>query len=244
MCTASWSFQPGGYNLIFNRDEQRSRPRALNPEVGVRNGGLIVAPKDPKGGGTWILVNSRGLSVCILNHYYADANSVPPARSLSRGLIPYEFAACETASQAFAEAMRLDLKSYRPFHLLLIDGTGEAKVMTWDGIAPKDTILTKSCITTSSYRSEEIQSYRLERYSEIVGEGDAMHEFDRQMSFHCDASHQDLAYNPFMSREDAETQCLCIIRVDASIVSFEYRDRVSNKNAFRRPLTTELERAS
>ena len=61
MCTVSWAKRPNGYCLFFNRDESLERPVGLPPEVNSLGDSRFVCPRDPVGGGTWLLVNEQQL---------------------------------------------------------------------------------------------------------------------------------------------------------------------------------------
>src|ERR1041384_8245608 len=67
VCTVSWVHQPGGYHLLCNRDEKRTRGAAFAPQVLERGGVRYIAPIDSECGGTWLSANEFGLSVCLLN---------------------------------------------------------------------------------------------------------------------------------------------------------------------------------
>ena len=63
MCTVSWFHTELGYELFFNRDEQKSRPTALEPRRFKQNNIESLMPIDPLGGGSWIATNNRGSTV-------------------------------------------------------------------------------------------------------------------------------------------------------------------------------------
>lgn len=76
MCTVSWRRERDGYDLFFNRDELHTRAPESPPERGERDGIAFLAPRDGARGGTWLLANERGVTVCLLNDY---ANAGRPA---------------------------------------------------------------------------------------------------------------------------------------------------------------------
>jgi hypothetical protein len=47
VCTVSWVQQPGGYHLLANRDEKRTRGRAFAPAIREYGGVRYVAPSIP-----------------------------------------------------------------------------------------------------------------------------------------------------------------------------------------------------
>jgi hypothetical protein len=89
MCTVSWVHQPDGYHLLCNRDEKRTRGKALAPRVAERGGVRYIAPVDSDGDGTWLSANEFGLSVCLLT---GGAGSEQSGTRPSRGLLLRELA--------------------------------------------------------------------------------------------------------------------------------------------------------
>jgi len=69
MCTLTWRRgSKETVEVFFNRDEKKTRSRAEPPgERFDANGVRYLSPLDPESGGTWMLVNERGLVVCLLN---------------------------------------------------------------------------------------------------------------------------------------------------------------------------------
>lgn len=84
MCSVTWSLSDTGYQVFFNRDEQRSRALALPPAIYDRQGVAVMMPLDPQGQGSWISLNQFGLSLCLLNNYQGR---VPDGTLISRGLL-------------------------------------------------------------------------------------------------------------------------------------------------------------
>ncbi|MDQ7087908.1 MAG: NRDE family protein [Acidobacteriota bacterium] len=88
MCTLSWLFFGGGYELHFNRDESRARREAAPPRVVSGGDCSFVAPVDGEAGGTWIAVNAAGIGLALLNRYDREGRS----GERSRGLLVAELA--------------------------------------------------------------------------------------------------------------------------------------------------------
>ena len=88
MCTVSWLYHPGGYQLFCNRDEKHHRLPALPPLSCVHRGMQYVAPVDGDAGGTWLAVNEAGLTLCLLNGNTPappEQNEPPPVTSKAVG---------------------------------------------------------------------------------------------------------------------------------------------------------------
>ena len=62
MCTLTWGRdEAGGLEVFFNRDERKTRPVAEPPALDELNGVRFLSPRDPKGGGAWMIANELGL---------------------------------------------------------------------------------------------------------------------------------------------------------------------------------------
>lgn len=85
MCTLTWSRpKEGGFEVWFNRDEKKTRPIADPLALRELNGVTFLSPRDPQGGGTWMLANEFGLAVCLLNQWELDTRPTSGRRK-SRG---------------------------------------------------------------------------------------------------------------------------------------------------------------
>ena len=112
MCTLTYRLTTQGYELFFNRDEQRTRPRALQPTV---NSSLnAIYPIDPSGGGTWIATHQNGVSLALLNYYQAQVD--PNTKNFtSRGvIIPHLLAHYKDIHKQLIE---MDLSVFQAFQL-------------------------------------------------------------------------------------------------------------------------------
>ena len=116
----------------MNRDELRSRPRALAPRYFECNGVTAVYPSETLGG-AWIAVNAYGQLFALLNWYSADARTFT-AKQRSRGeVIPQVI--FDSDFRAAATILVLDrLAGILPFRLVGIDPTHRAiSEWRWDG---------------------------------------------------------------------------------------------------------------
>ncbi len=229
MCTASWSVGSGLTTLCFNRDEARTRPRAVPPREIEADGRRLLAPIDPPGGGTWICVNARGICFFLLNNYEASASfDVQPTEPKSRGLLPLQAAVCDSVADFESWLSGELLNSYRPFFLGAVGG-GTASLFAWDGSELRALDASSGFVTTSSFRSQEVQAYRKRRYGEMLG-GMASIDLDERFAYHVDVSHPDPAYNPLMSRPDAETHNVTSIEVSEKQARMRFAVRISGSN--------------
>jgi len=230
MCTASWIVRDRDYRLYFNRDEQKSRGRAEEPRVQSVEGREVVAPVDVQGGGSWIAVNEMGLTVFLLNNYAEGTVARQDVEYRSRGELPILLASRSRLADALDELRNRDLSVYRPFFLGLIAPSSGCVIYEWEGEVLEQCAPGIPFLTTSSYRSREVEDYRRRRFLETVCAEDGKEDSDGSLRFHLDQSHEDAAFNPFMSRDDAETHCISVIEVNPASVRYEYHNRVPGAN--------------
>lgn len=126
MCTLSWILDQNGYDVFFNRDEQRSRPQALTPQIfslirpspskqPLNQHVRAVMPTDPQGGGTWLAVNEFGWTFALLNYYQGR---LPKGALRSRGQIVKDLALVQGRSEIDDYFESLNLNRYAPFSLI------------------------------------------------------------------------------------------------------------------------------
>ena len=250
MCTVTWLIKPDpekgeSYDLLFNRDELKTRLPALPLESHEGPAGTdYLCATDADHGGTWLFVNSRGLTVGILNFYAAQANWKPQpdmaGKVQSRGHLVLSFVDCADAQAVEADLTSRQLAPYRPFHLLAISPSMEPKFWTWDGTNLEATASPSSHLpfTTSSHATESVLAARRERFREenpqSLGALETYHrEFDPKRG----------AHSVCMMRPDAQTWSISHIRVDPGRIQYDYLARGLEELDFQAPLSRQLVRS-
>ncbi|MEM7050600.1 MAG: NRDE family protein [Acidobacteriota bacterium] len=245
MCTVIWARRDGGYRLIFNRDELRTRRPAEPPRrrrVGERQ---VLAPIDGDRGGTWLAVNDCGWTVCLLNREVA-----PPAggwgRRESRGWIVDGLADVRAFAGAAERLAAIEAQSFRPFTLLCVAADGSARVATSDGrglsplASPPQPLLASSSFDEPAARAAR-QRLFLERLSKAAGgaEADAaMTAFQR--------SHRPARgpLSPCMHRLDARTVSQCEVVIDGPRIALAYAAGPPCRTPLGEPVLLPRERCS
>jgi hypothetical protein len=132
MCTLSFIPHTNGYAVGMNRDELRSRSRALAPGYFECNGLAAVYPSEPLGG-TWIAVNAYAQLFALLNWYSADARTFT-AKQRSRGEIIPQMIFDSDFRGAAAILVSSRLTGILPFRLIGIDPKHRViSEWRWDG---------------------------------------------------------------------------------------------------------------
>ncbi|MBK1876999.1 NRDE family protein [Pelagicoccus mobilis] len=242
MCTASWRADGGRFSLCFNRDERRSRKEALPPKLLERSGPRTLAAIDPEGGGTWLAVNECGLCVYLLNNYAAQARVKPLGEAVSRGKLPLELSLCLSRESANATLLKeLDLSCFNPFLIALADRS-EVSVFAWDGVALLPVELARPLLTTSSYKTEEIESYRTKEYERRLAERSGLTASER-FAYHTELAHADPAFNPLMLRADSRTHSVSVVEVDEKGIRYRYARVDQDRRALGEESVLEIARA-
>lgn len=216
MCTVSWVHQTDGYHLLCNRDEKRTRGRALPPRIMKREGVHYIAPLDTDAGGTWLAVNERGVSFCLLNGGLGGSGR-------SRGLIIPELAAATSVYECALRVKQLDLVPHAPFSLVMLEPARSAFLAQWDG---RELVLDPAGdahmpMTSSSYDPDGVRKARLHDFARCVGSSPAL---DASLLYWFHASHGPApdAYSTCMHREDAETVSFSWVTVTYNEIRFLY----------------------
>ena len=214
MCTVSWIHEGDRYQLLCNRDEQRSRAAAHHPRIAYRDGVQFIAPYDPVGGGTWIAANEFGVTLCLLN-----ANGA--RKPNSRGQIIPQLISARNANTLRGRVAALDLDSTSPFTLVFTSPCSEPASADWNGTDLLFPVRAPMPLTSSSFDVEGVAKARVEEFDRCRREADRLNGAVLS-SFHASHVTGKTAYSPCMHRPDAETVSFSWLRVDSTAVQFLY----------------------
>jgi hypothetical protein len=127
MCTVIYSPTSSGWLISSLRDEDPKRPRAIF-EPQIPGAESFTGPIDPKGGGSWFLVNKNSNAIVLLNGAYQ--NHIPQNNyRKSRGLIVRELIQEESPVTAWETT---NLYEIEPFTLVIAAGSLLWQAV-WDG---------------------------------------------------------------------------------------------------------------
>src|SRR5712691_2539250 len=229
MCTVTWVHDNEGYQLLFNRDEQRTRKPAASPRLAVRDGVCFLAPVDGDFGGTWIGVNEFGVSVCLLNGANLTRSEVKPATPVrseslqSRALLLLDFVAAPPVAAACERLRKTDLSAFEPCTIAAIEPGRPASLVEWNGAEKTVVPCGESYLplTSSSFDAEGARTKRRDEYLSVLNPSGQLNA-NLLFAFHQSHGPAPSAYSPCMHRADAETVSFSWIRVTASEVDFFY----------------------
>lgn len=211
----------------MNRDELRSRPRALRPTAVDLEAGVRAAwPTDAQAGGTWIAASDRGLVLGLLNGNPAPYPDLPPDDTLiSRGLIVPGLIASAGARDAVERVGALDVRRYAPFRLIAADRAVIADAV-WDGSRLRVTrrALRAACFVSSGL-GDRLVSPRLglfRRFMTRHGSGPEV-----QDAYHRHRWDERPEISVMMSRSEARTVSVTTVEV-SSLPARNVRDEVAS----------------
>jgi hypothetical protein len=115
MCTVTFVARKNGYALGMNRDEKRTRVKAVPPSRQEMGGRAALLPAEPNGG-TWIGVNDAGITFALLNWYFVQARV--SANVVSRGEVVRSALAANDAGASDQILMGFPLSRTNPFRLI------------------------------------------------------------------------------------------------------------------------------
>ncbi len=229
MCTVSWFFTAGGYELFSNRDESRVRRPASPPRVQQRDGVRFLAPEDGEAGGSWIAVNELGLGLCLLNLYEAPAAPAGGAANgayRSRGLLVSELAGASGVAEATAALSGYDLSRFRPFTLLALAPGGGERAWQWTGERQLDLAAGWGAepplpLSSSGFDAPGAARARAALLADLRRRAGGL-SAELLLDFHRSHQPERGPYSPCMHRSDAKSVSLSWVRVAARKVEFRY----------------------
>ena len=213
MCTLTWWRDSAEtYEVFFNRDEKKTRSRAVEPRTFEVGGVGYLSPRDPDAGGTWMVANAVGVVVCLLNRWHEEHRLEGPAES--RGLLVERMAGLENVPAVEEQLRSEDLSRVRPFTLVAFDPVGQ-RGFDWDGRSLQRSGLAMP-LCSSSYHFDEVQAARRTRFAELIGR--SHHEGQDLERYHADTAEGASAQTVRMCRPDAQTMSRSRVRVGRKVV--------------------------
>ncbi|HVT81305.1 MAG TPA: NRDE family protein [Phycisphaerae bacterium] len=216
----SWTSCHEGYDLFFNRDERDARATEQPPTRAHRDGVAYLAPRDGEHGGTWLGVNQRGVTICLLNDY--TSRWAPPSGqpSHSRGHVVTACMAAERHSDVLAAVQSQPLERTGAFRLLALTPEEGALVLHWRGTHLVRHEAPVSPLSSSSHATTRVVRDRLRRYSVMVSAHPPLPE--TLAKYHRQHSPSARASSVLMRRSDAATRSLIHVTVRPDRVCLTY----------------------
>ena len=237
MCTVSYRRSHESLDLLFSRDEQRSRVKATAPGLHERAGSRFLAPIDPQGGGTWIHVNEHGLVAAVLNRY-----DIPPCAppTHSRGLLMLATTQAHGVSD-FGQLVESALKAgvYAACTLLALDRESVG-IWCWSGEELRPEAPPQSpVLTSSSWNTESVCEARRLAFARHVAQP-AQPTLAEMERFHRHRDPRGDGFSVLMARPDARTVSLTQVKIENGTASMRYAARRPDDAGFEPFVETSL----
>lgn len=222
MCTLTWLLNDYGYDIFFNRDEQRTREKSEAPRIFKQYSAIM--PIDPQGKGTWIASNFYGMSLCLLNNYQKQTPATNGKTFTSRGQLIIKLIQLHDKDNVLAALKRINLEEYQPFFLCIFPNNLNIKndsvyIYQWDGERLTQEPA-KQPFISSAILLDPVQSSRQQVFNDIVHHSN---DIDNHLAYHASHLPEKSAFSTCMHRDDARTQSFCHISVNDHI-AFNYHD--------------------
>jgi hypothetical protein len=223
MCTVTFLPSKNGFRLAMNRDESRTRARALPAALHLRDGLGLLQPREP-GGGTWISANSQGAVFTLLNAYAVAY--VPPAPRSSRGTVIPSICTLADAATVDARLRQDSQRALPPFRLVgFFAHAGEVMEWLWDGDGLKAQAHPWKPGQWSSSAFDEKRAGVERRILFEAALPGLLGDSGTSLSpLHRSHLPERGPWSVCMHREDARTVSLTEVRVDAETVRMTYVD--------------------
>ncbi len=246
MCTLSWEFCSESYTLLFSRDELKRRaPAEPIREVKTSAGMRLIHPVDAEKGGSWIVVNERGLTTCLLNLYECSIPEPPVGGFESRGWLVMQLAESRSWEETMSLLSAIDPVRFPPFHLFQFDPILGVLSMKWTGVEVAWIEHPERCeqpASGSSFKNDEVVAKRRSAYKKLVKATDSNIRISELKQFHEWQDPENRAFSVKMMRPDAQTMSVSTITVNSQWVEFEYQSRDVDEEGFEEPMRLSLKR--
>lgn len=230
MCTVT--FVPSGDSFFFtsSRDEHAGRQLAELPGLHQGKGRQLLFPRDPQGGGTWIVVNESGSAAILLNGAQIAHKSQPPYVK-SRGLTLLDLMIRNSPVKTFEEA---NLHGIEPFTVILFE---EKKLYSckWDGAKKHLDNLNEfqAQIWSSVTLYDNVSIRKREIWFKSWINENPVPDADQIIRFHLEGGEGDPVNDILMNREDKLfTNSISSIQLSANGAYFRYIDLRSGTSDF------------
>jgi len=206
--------------LACNRDELRSRARALPPTLVELDGLRVLMPVDPVSRGTWIACNEAGLAIALLNVNPPDLPAIQSPRS--RGDIVPRLARFHSLEQAAEAALAIDARAYAPFRLVCASRGLALEIVPSTGSVQRLSLNTPLMFTSSGLGDHQVETPRRELFARTVVAGSSPELAIRQDQFHAHRWRDRPHLSVCMTRADACTVSRTVIEIREDRLTMNY----------------------
>jgi uncharacterized protein with NRDE domain len=220
--------------LMMNRDELRTRLRALPPSIHTFGPRSILMPVDPSSNGTcqsaclgtWIGINDRGLFAALLNLTEPDHHSNPAKSPLSRGTIIPALLQHPTLDHALIAAHNILTAHYSPFRLLI--GSMHAIHLLHARAHTLEALTLPVLLTSSGLGDHLVHPPRAQLFSQTLARTLSPASQD---AFHHHVFPNQHHLSVLMDRAEAHTVSITTLDISAHAATMHYEDVITGQHA-------------
>ncbi|MCM2679412.1 NRDE family protein [Echinimonas agarilytica] len=225
MCTMTWNIEQGSYHVFFNRDEFKTRSKAIPPKQYSVDGMQVIMPLDPDGGGTWFAVNHFGCTFALLNYYQGN---LPKGDLVSRGSIVKHCVGFSAFCEVYRYLQSANLHHFAPFSFVCFMPEGQkgwsVRLFQWDGVA-LSIYTPRPPISSCAFDIEQVIEARKLAFEQMIralpeGVNTSLDFAQLHQSHHAHAP--TLSY--CLHRHDSETVSFTQLTVDHLAIHLSYCD--------------------
>lgn len=228
MCTVSFVNVSNKIIITSNRDEKIIRPSAIPPRNYNVNGKNVIYPKDSKAGGTWYIVDEKGIVLVLLNGA-DEKHQVESSYRKSRGLIVLELIGNNSPKDFWNE---INLENIEPFTLVLFQ-ENQLFQLRWNGREKEKLNLDtnkKHIWSSSTLYSSDIRKERADLFYSFFEGKVSLSESD-MYQFHRYANKENKENGLVINRND-EMKTLSITQsvIELNKVAILHYDLIANQD--------------
>ncbi|MEY2794788.1 MAG: hypothetical protein RIR10_504 [Planctomycetota bacterium] len=217
------------FQLVFNRDEQRTRANGLPLELLAAGDRQAIYPRDPQGGGTWIAVNNVGIAFALLNR---NEHGIPDGRSagLSRGLIIPQLLSSCSLNEIAQISGKIAQSVARGFRLIATDGERVLEVIGGDQKSEMtlDPLVRPFMRASSGLGDECVRDVRAELFESTVVRAPFEARVEAQAAFHNHAWPDRRHLSIRMDRDEARSVSQTHINVELQKITVQHAPRAGS----------------
>lgn len=227
MCTLSWCRDVEGWQVFFNRDENRTRRPGEPPRLDVVEGVQILAPRDGDAGGAWIGANEYGLGLALLNRYEDRHPDGDEGAFRSRGRVVLELLDSRSGDEVRGRLEGGDLTDVQPFTLVAFDSNPEPLAAEWTGRTLRFERMDDDAqpLSSSGYDDARAKTERRMSFTGRVAQGHGLgRDAATHLEFHRSHEPEQGPYSVCMHREEASTVSFSRLVLERTRVRVQYQE--------------------
>ena len=201
------------------------RAKAIPPQIYREQEVDYLMPKDPDGGGTWLVANQFGFVFVLLNNYQGTVKR-NTEQLISRGKILTRLAVCQTKHEVQSCLNRLSLESYQAFSLLCISEQFKAMWLHYGDNRLVFKALPNHWFSSAHPNSKQVIKERIELTDTwpVNCDADLLQLHRSHLPNNHEEAFEDRTYSICMHHEKGQSQSLTYVKLYSDKIIVDYFD--------------------